>query len=82
MPVMPSAELAAIIGKDALPRSEVVSRLWAYIKQHKLQNNQDKRQIDADANLVAVFGKSSVSMFEMNKLLNRHLSALPLLNNG
>jgi chromatin remodeling complex protein RSC6 len=74
-PVKPSAELAEIVGKDSLPRSEVVSKVWEYIKKNDLQNPKDKRQILADAKLEKVFGgKKEVSMFEMNKHLSAHLS--------
>jgi upstream activation factor subunit UAF30 len=74
-PVKPSPELAEIVGADSLPRSEVVSKVWAYIKKNDLQNPKDKRQILADAALEKVFGgKKEVSMFEMNKHLSKHLS--------
>ena len=72
-PVTPSPELAEIVGKDALPRSEVVSKIWEYIKKHDLQNPQDKREILADAKLEKIFGKKKASMFEMNKHLSAHL---------
>ena len=72
-PLQPSKELAAIVGADPLPRSEVVSKVWEYIKKHNLQNAADKRQIDADAALEKVFGKKQVTMFEMNKLISPHL---------
>ena len=75
-PVQPSDDLAAIVGKDPLPRSEVVSKVWDYIKKHDLQNPKDKRQILADDKLGKVFGgKKEVSMFEMNKHLSAHLKA-------
>nr|WP_093665356.1 SWIB/MDM2 domain-containing protein [Sphingomonas gellani] len=74
-PVTPSAELAEIVGKDDLPRSEVVSKVWEYIKKHDLQDAKDKRQINADDKLEKIFGKKSASMFEMNKHLSAHLSA-------
>ena len=74
-PVTPSAELAEIVGKDDLPRSEVVSKVWEYIKKHDLQDSKDRRQINADAKLEKVFGKKSASMFEMNKHLSAHLTA-------
>jgi chromatin remodeling complex protein RSC6 len=74
-PVKPSPELAEIVGKADLPRSEVVSKVWEYIKKNDLQNPKDKRQILADAKLEKVFGgKKEVSMFEMNKHLSAHLS--------
>jgi RNA polymerase sigma-70 factor (ECF subfamily) len=72
--LQPSPELAAIVGAASLPRPEVVSKVWAYIKKHKLQNPQNKREIMADEKLQAVFGgKNKVSMFEMNKHLAQHL---------
>jgi chromatin remodeling complex protein RSC6 len=74
-PVTPSAELAQIVGKDDLPRSEVVSKVWDYIKKHDLQDAKDRRQINADEKLGKIFGKKSVSMFEMNKHLSAHLTA-------
>ncbi len=74
-PVTPSPELAEIVGDKDLPRSEVVSKVWEYIKKHDLQDAKDRRQINADDNLEAVFGKKSASMFEMNKHLSRHLTA-------
>jgi chromatin remodeling complex protein RSC6 len=72
-PVTPSADLAKITGTDALPRSEVVSKIWAYIKQHNLQNPENKREILADATLKPIFGKDKVTMFEMNKHLSAHM---------
>ena len=73
-PLQPSQELAAIVGSAPLPRPEVVSKVWDYIKTHKLQNPQNKREIMADEKLQAVFGgKNKVSMFEMNKHLAQHL---------
>ncbi|WP_375383370.1 SWIB/MDM2 domain-containing protein [uncultured Sphingomonas sp.] len=74
-PVTPSPELAEIVGKDDLPRSEVVSKVWEYIKKHDLQDPKDRRQINADEKLEKVFGKKSASMFEMNKYLSAHLTA-------
>lgn len=73
-PVTPSEDLAKITGKDPLPRSEVVSKMWEYIKKNDLQNPQDKREILADETLEKLFGKKKASMFEMNKLLNAHMS--------
>jgi upstream activation factor subunit UAF30 len=72
-PVQPSKELAAVVGAKPLPRSEVVRKVWAYIKQHKLQNPENGREILADDKLQAVFGKPQVTMFEMNKHLSQHL---------
>ena len=73
-PVTPSKELAAICGSDALPRSQVVSKVWDHIKKNNLQNPENKREIVADDKLRAVFGKDRVTMFEMNKHLSRHHS--------
>src|SRR4051794_18512559 len=72
-PLQPSKELAAVVGSKPLPRPEVVSKIWDYIKRNKLQNPQNKREIRADDKLRPVFGKDSVSMFEMNKHLAQHL---------
>jgi chromatin remodeling complex protein RSC6 len=72
-PVTPSPELGAIVGTDPMPRSGIVSKLWEYIKSNNLQDAKDKRQINADAKLEKVFGKKSVSMFEMNKHVSRHV---------
>jgi len=70
----PSAELAEVVGSKALPRTEVVKKLWAYIKKNKLQDAKEKRMINADDTLKKVFGgKSRVNMFEMTKLVNKHL---------
>ena len=73
-PVTPSPELAEIVGKGALPRSEVVSKVGEYIKKHDLQNPKDQREILADDKLEKIFGTKSASMFEMNKHLSRHLN--------
>jgi chromatin remodeling complex protein RSC6 len=73
-PVTPSADLAAITGKDPLPRSQVVSKMWDYIRTNKLQNPDNKREIMADDKLKKIFGSDRCSMFEMNKHLSRHLS--------
>ena len=74
-PMTVSAELAAVVGKGPMPRSEVVKKLWVYIKKNKLQDDKNKRNINADANLKAVFaGTSVVNMFEMTKLVSKHLS--------
>ncbi len=71
----PSASLAAVVGSRPLPRTEVTKKLWQYIKKNKLQDPQQRRNIHADAKLKAVFGgKSTVNMFEMTKLVNKHLS--------
>ena len=76
VPMQPSAALAEIVGDKALPRTEVVKKLWAYIKKHNLQDPKNKRNINADELLVKVFkGRKSVTMFEMTKLVNSHLSS-------
>ena len=75
-PVTPSPELAEIVGKTDLPRSEVVKKVWDYIKKHDLQDAKDRRQINGDDKLQKIFGKPSVSMFEMNKHLSAHLKAV------
>ncbi len=72
-PLQPSAELAAIVGDGTMPRGEVVSKVWVYIKENKLQNPDDGREIIADDKLEKVMGKKKVTMFEMNKLLSQHL---------
>lgn len=74
-PMNISEDLAKVVGKGPMPRSEVVKALWVYIKKHKLQDEKNKRNINADANLKAVFGgKAMVNMFEMTKLVSKHLS--------
>jgi chromatin remodeling complex protein RSC6 len=74
-PLQPSNELAAVVGSSPLPRTEVVSKVWDYIKSNNLQNPENKREILADEKLRAVFGgKDKVSMFEMNKHFAQHLS--------
>lgn len=74
-PMKISEELAKVVGSKPLPRTEITKKLWAYIKENKLQDKVNKRDIVADANLKAVFGgKQKVSMFEMTKLVSKHLS--------
>jgi len=73
-PKTPSAALAAVTGATPLPRSGVVKKLWAYIHKHGLQDKENKRQINNDETFKGIFGKSSMTMFEMNKLLGKHLS--------
>jgi chromatin remodeling complex protein RSC6 len=74
-PMNISADLAAVVGKGPMPRSEVVKALWVYIKKNNLQDPKAKRNILADANLKKVFGgKAVVNMFEMTKLVSKHLS--------
>lgn len=72
-PVTPSPELAAIVGSAALPRSEIVSKMWAHIKANNLQNPANKREILADAKLKPIFGADKVTMFEMNKHISKHV---------
>ena len=73
-PVTPSASLAEVVGSKPIPRTEVTKRLWAYIKKNKLQDAKNKRMIKADPTLNTVFGgKATVNMFEMTKLVSKHL---------
>jgi upstream activation factor subunit UAF30 len=73
-PMTPSAQLGLVVGAAPLPRTEVTKKLWAYIKRKGLQDAKNRRQINADENLKPVFGgKAQVSMFEMTKLVNKHL---------
>ena len=73
-PMTPSAQLGMVVGAAPLPRTEVTKKLWAYIKRKGLQDAKNRRQINADENLKPVFGgKGQVSMFEMTKLVNKHL---------
>ena len=72
-PLTPSAELAAVVCSKPLPRTQVVKKLWVYIKKNGLQDAKNRRNINADANLKKVFGKNTVSMFEMTKLVSKHL---------
>src|SRR5215210_5892968 len=73
-PLQPSEALAAVVGSGPLPRGEVVSKVWDYIKSHNLQNPENRREILVDDTLKRVFGKDRVTMFEMNKHLARHLT--------
>ncbi len=74
-PLTVSPDLAAVVGKGPMPRSEVVKAIWVYIKKHNLQDPKNKRNINADENLKKVFGgKAVVNMFEMTKLVSKHLS--------
>ena len=72
-PLQPSKELAAVVGSEPLPRGEVVSKIWDYIRKNNLQNPENRREILADDKLEPVFGKKKVTMFEMNKYLSQHL---------
>ena len=72
--MQPSPQLSAVIGSSAMPRTEVTKKIWAYIKKNNLQDNKNKRMINSDDKLKDVFGgKKQVSMFEMTKLVNKHL---------
>lgn len=74
-PMTPSTNLAAIVGGSPLPRTEVTKKIWAYIKRNGLQDQRERRMINADDKLKTVFGgKNRVSMFEMTKLISKHLS--------
>lgn len=74
-PMQPDAALAAVVGSAPLPRTEVTKKIWAYIKSNNLQDPNNKRNINADDKLKAVFnGKAQVNMFEMTKLVNGHMS--------
>ena len=73
-PLKPSPELAAITGREPLPRTAVVSKIWDYIRRNNLQNPENKREIIADDTLEKVFGQKKVTMFEMHRHLSRHLS--------
>jgi chromatin remodeling complex protein RSC6 len=72
-PLTPSATLAAIIGSAPMPRTEVTSKIWAYIKKNKLQDAVNRRMINADDKLKALFGKAQASMFELTKYVSKHL---------
>lgn len=72
-PLTPSDSLAAIVGSKPLPRTEVVKKLWDYIRKNNLQDAKNRRNINADDKLKPVFGKSTVTMFEMTKLVSKHL---------
>ena len=74
-PVQPDATLAAVVGGTPMPRTELTKKLWAYIKKNGLQDSKNKRNINADAALKVVFGgKATVSMFDMTKLVSKHVS--------
>ena len=74
-PMTPSSQLAAVVGSSPLPRTEVTKKLWAYIKRNGLQDSKNRRAINADDKLRPVFGgRGQVTMFDMTKLVNRHLS--------
>ena len=69
----PSSTLAAVVGASPLPRTEVVKKLWAYIKKNNLQDKNNRRNINADDKLKSIFGKATVNMFEMTKIVSKHL---------
>ena len=74
-PLTPSTNLAAVVGNNPLPRTEIVKKMWDYIKKNGLQDKTNKRMINSDAKLAAIFeGKSQISMFDMSKYLSKHLS--------
>ena len=74
-PLQPSEALGKVVGTKPIPRTEVVKKLWVYIKKNDLQDKKNRRNINADANLKVVFGgKAQVSMFDMTKLVSKHLS--------
>lgn len=73
-PVKPSAELAKVVGSEPLPRSEVMKKVWDYIKSNNLQNPENKREIIADDQLQPIFGTKKLDMFQMTKAINQHLS--------
>lgn len=76
-PVQPDALLAAVVGSKPLPRTEMTKKLWAYIKKNGLQDKKNKRMINGDAALKAVFGgKAQVSMFDMTKLVSKHVTKI------
>ncbi|MBK6911889.1 MAG: hypothetical protein IPK53_01085 [bacterium] len=74
-PMQPSATLGAVIGDKAMPRTDVTKKIWDYIKKNGLQDKANRRMINADEKLMKLFGKKQVSMFEMTKLVSKHLSA-------
>ena len=72
-PLTPSPALAAVVGATPLPRTEIISKMWVYIKEHNLQDPDNKRMINADDKLAKVFEKPQVSMFELAKLIGKHV---------
>lgn len=73
-PVQPSPELAKVVGSEPVPRSEIMKKVWDYIKKNNLQNPENKREIIADEQLEPVFGGKKLDMFQMTKAINKHLS--------
>ncbi|SHF13009.1 SWIB/MDM2 domain-containing protein [Lampropedia hyalina DSM 16112] len=74
-PLQPNAALAAVVGQEPLPRTEIVKKLWDYIKAHNLQDPQNKRNINADDTLRPIFGKDQVTMFELPGLIGKHVKS-------
>ena len=72
-PLTPSATLAEVVGSKPLPRTEVVKKIWDYIKKNKLQDSKNRRNINADGKLKPIFGKDQISMFELAKIVNKHV---------
>jgi len=72
-PLTPSASLAEVIGSKAIPRTEIVKKIWDYIKKNGLQDKKNKRNINADSKLKPIFGKDQISMFELAKIVNKHV---------
>lgn len=72
-PLTPSTTLAAVVGASPMPRTEVVKKIWAYIKKNGLQDAKNRRMINADDKLKPLFGKASINMFEMTKIVSKHL---------
>ena len=72
-PMQPSSDLASVVGSSPMPRTEVTKKLWQYIKRKGLQDSKNRRMINADDNLRPIFGRAQVSMFEMTRLVNKHL---------
>lgn len=74
-PLTPSAQLAAVVGASPLPRTEVVKKMWDYIKKHNLQDAKNRRMINSDEKLAVIFeGKKQISMFDMSKFISKHLA--------
>lgn len=72
-PLTPSATLGEVVGNKPMPRTEVVKKIWDYIKKNKLQDNKNRRMINADSKLKPIFGKDQISMFELAKIVNKHV---------
>ena len=72
-PLQPSASLGEVIGTKAIPRTEIVKKIWEYIKKNNLQDKKNRRNINADAKLKPIFGKDQISMFELAKIVNKHV---------